>query len=1732
MNCDNFLKQCLLLDLETDENGRIYHIGAVFGQEIFRRQKHFKLGDALTALDCFGAKAQFILGHNLLGHDLPRLRAANPSLKLLKKDVIDTLFLSPLAFPENPYHRLVKDYQLVRDAANDPVADAKLAARVFAEQWQAFTTLLEITPATAGLYRHLLGSYPAGTGLAAALRAMGAPELDPTERWPAFCRLITDKVCQAALAGMAADFNAPDKAAAIAYTLAWLTVAGANSVLPPWVGKRFPLTASLLRQLRDIPCQDPHCAYCQEAHNPRRNLMSYFAYDSFRPKPAAPAGGSLQEHIVNYAAGDQPLFATLPTGGGKSLCFQLPALMRYARRGLLTIVISPLQALMSDQVYNLTNKTGTNLAGAISGMLTLPERGEVLERVRLGDIAILYISPEQLRNPSLINTISQREIGAYIFDEAHCLSKWGHDFRTDYLYAARFIKEFSLQQHTHIPPVQCFTATAKKDVRDEILNYFKRELGQKLAIFEGGHQRNNLAYDIYPANKAEKYPSINDILHQVLDNDGCAIIYCSTRQGSEELADYLVTEDWQAEAFHAGLTVAAKQTVHDNFTKGISRIICATSAFGMGIDKDDVRLVIHADIPSSLESYLQEAGRAGRDQMNAQCILIYDENDIETQFRLSSLSQLQHWDIVQILRELRRGKKNKHNETVLTAGELLRQGDIEASFDVNDRNAETKVRAAISWLERAGFLQRNENANQVFQGRPLVRDMIEAQKKIAGLKLPHRQEQRWLAILEALMNREPSAGFSADELAELSSFTREEGLDNDNETEAQRVIRTLHDMAAQGIISKELILSAFVRHKVQMSSRRIMADIFTIEQEMLAIMEEEAPISDADNWHYLSLRKLNQAIINRGHNCSPEILRNILTSLAHDGKGLAAQQGSLKFRAAGQDNYRVKLQRDWASIKNTALLRRQISQCILQIIIKKIPADSPGGASLLVEFSMEEIVSALQHDMFLAAQVHDHLAAAERGLLYLHEHRIIVLQKGLAVFRQAMTIKLLPESKGRKYGKSCFTPLAEHYKERSFQIHVMNEYAHRALEKISRAWNMVSSYFNDDKKDFVEHYFSGRDDILERATSEQSYQRLVSDLENPAQEAIVTADNARNILILAGPGAGKTRVIAHRCAWLLRVKRLNPSQIVMLCFNRNAAQGLRLRLRNLASPEAAGVTVMTYHGLAMRLTGRSFASDLRPGEEIDFDEILREAIALIRGELEIPGLEADEIRDHLLRGWQYLLVDEYQDVDQLQYELISAISGRKFSAEDEKLTIIAVGDDDQNIYNFRGANIAFIKRFQEDYQSEIHYLTDNYRSSAHIIAAASQLISHNHDRMKGDKDLTINSARRSLPEGGNWQSLDPLSRGRVQRFKVKDATAQAWSLVEELLRLRQLKAGMAWSSCAVLARDWGELGPIRAVCEEKNIPVEMSMAGNLPPLHRVREIATFLDELDTRHNELVRGDELLQNINKEAGAGKNPWQMLLSQLVSDWQRECGGRKLPVGQLSEYIYEGLAERRRQNSCGQGVFLSTVHSAKGLEFDHVFVIDGGWQTSEQRYDHNRMRGENQQDKSSHLEEGRRLYYVAMTRAAKTLSLWQRTDCANPFVREIKGNFILDRQTVLNEKPGKLMRSRYDIVGLRDIDIGFAGSIPAGNPIHTALASLKAGGQLIMRINNGRIFLENTAGLRLASLSKSGIALWQTHLPEIKEVRIAAMVRWRQKECGSEYLRRCRVPQWEIPIVEVIR
>lgn len=1719
------LADWLFLDLETDLEGRVHQVAAVRGEQKISLSGADCLARARSSLDEMAGVAVGVAGHNVVDHDLPILGRLVPDLKLLSLPVADTLLLSPICFAENPYHRLVKDYKLVPQSRNDPLLDAALSASLLKDEMVALSTLAQNAPDIFTVLSTLLGTCENRAVAMGWLHVSGQVATALAED-VSFPESLAGRVCTTALNNGLEPVETDEKRWALAYALSWLRVSGAHSVLPPWVRHRFPATVGHLRALRDTPCESPTCAYCRAEFEPTALLKRYFGFPDFRPEPQAADGSSLQQAVVTAGLRGESLLAIMPTGGGKSLCFQLPALARNFRRGQLTVVVSPLQALMKDQVDGLIRRTGMENAAALYGMLTMPERGQVLRRTALGDLAILYLSPEQLRNRSVRKALANREIGCWVMDEAHCLSKWGHDFRPDYLYVGRFIRQLAKEQQASLPPLACFTATAKPNVMEEIADHVQRETGTTLARYIGGVERDNLHFEVQTVGAHGRLPRIGELLRERLGSpeapDGCAVVFRATRENSVTTANFLRGQGWGVEAFHAGLLPSEKKRIQDAFIGGGVPVICATNAFGMGIDKDNVRVVIHGDTPGSLENYLQEAGRAGRDRQAADCILLYSEEDCEQQFRLGAYSELTRKDIAELLRALRRAAgRHKTDEIVVTTGELLRDEEVTPGIDVADRMADTKVRTAIAWLERAGLIERNDNRTNVIQARPLVGSLDEAAQKMAALSLSGAETGLWTAILRELMDPERNESITVDEIALLPEFRSYATPRNDApermvreraspEYVSAKVLRILDSMTKVGLLKKDTLLSAYVCCKGADHSKLRLEGVVDAEVCLIGVLRELEP--DPEGWLPLDGRLLSDELVQRGVSSSTELIRKLLRSISEDGRGFAGQVGSLDVRPTARERYVVRVKRGWSQLAEVADRRRRVAQVLLDALFAKVPEDVPAQKDLLVSFSFEELREALERDPSLRVEMKDPLAALERGLMYLHEQGVIVLQQGLSVFRSAMAIKVFPEMSGQRYTKENHEALDLHYRERIFQVHVMNAYAQAALRRIDEALRLILSYFSVSKEAFIELYFHGQQKLLEHATTERSFRAIVDALGNKNQMRIVTAPARRNQLILAGPGSGKTRVIVHRVAYLLRVRRVKPSAILVCCFNHKAAIELRRRLVALVGADARGVIIQTYHGLALRLLGRSAMPGKNEAarEELPFDRMIEEATTLLKDERPLPGVEPDEVRDRLLAGFEFILVDEYQDIDAPQYELISALAGRREQDEDRKLTILAVGDDDQNVYTFRGANVEFIRRFQRDYDAESAYLVENYRSTGAIIEAANRVIARNRDRMKTEHPIRIDQARELLPLGGVFGASDAQTRGQVALLSVPDIHGQAVSVVREIRRLRELGVDV-WSRMAVLARHYRDLAAIRSVAEAEGVPVAWPLErAKVPPLHRIREIRAVLDALRARHSGVITLEGARTLVPTHEG---NPWVRLLGELLEGWAVESGGEAAPVSVLEDYLYEGLAQRRRDETWGEGVVLQTVHSAKGTEYAHVLLC-GDWTVRP----------------DASIEEERRLFYVGMTRARETLCVFNREDTRHAFVKDLAGFGVIQRGESQVNRGGMAMAD-WSILGMEDVFLDYAGRSQSDHSVHRALAALRAGDEVSLREAAAGLGIFTREGAQIGRLSERAAEAWRGRMASIRGARVLGLlVRRAEDVVEAEFRKRLVCDRWEIPWIEI--
>ena len=1714
----NLLPSCLSLDLEVSKKtGRIHAFAAVrvgADQPLVFSGKD--LHAALAKLDEFAKSSDYLLGHNLIAFDIPHLKAAKSDLKMLGLPTVDTLWLNPLAFPRNPYHRLVKHYQdgqLTRGRINNPELDARLVLEVFSNQ---YTALREGSPDLLVAWHYLTSMNPDHTGFDAVFQDIrGAIRPTRTEAIEAIRKQLDGNACT--IHGQEFLNQEHPNGWPIAFALAWLSVSGGNSVMPPWVRHQFPQAGELVRLLRDTPCGKPDCVWCSDKHDPRKELKRWFGFDDFRSEPKDEEGIPMQRVIVEAAMAREHVLGILPTGTGKSLCYQIPALSRYDKTGALTVVISPLVALMADQVTGLESH-GVGCCVAINGMLSLPERADALDRVRLGDAGILLISPEQLRSNAVRRVIDQREIGSWVLDEAHCLSKWGHDFRPDYRYIGRYIRERAGK--VSIPPIMCLTATAKPDVVTDIRQYFIEELGVELKVFDGGTHRSNLEFTVVPTTGGEKFSHILHVLSTYLPKEmpGGTIIYCATRRQTEEVVEFLQENEIKSDFFHAGLPPETKKNVQQSFINGELRVVAATNAFGMGIDKPDVRLVIHADIPGSIENYLQEAGRAGRDRQSAHCVLLYSTDDVERQFGMSARSRLTRQEIHGVLRALRNldRKKRLNGEVVATPGEILSE-DEEKAFERDSTTDDTRVRTAVSWLEEAVLLTREENRVQVFPSSLKVNTIVEVRSRLSKQQITKEYQGRLLSIAETLIDADPDDGISTDELMGVSGLS------------AEGVRGAMYDLERLGIASNDTALTAFVHSGVVRSSERRFNEAAELETELISLLRETGPdIGKGESWP-LHLRVASDKLRTKGvEDPLPEKIWRILRSIAGDGRGEGGDSGSLGVRQLDSDTVRVTLRREWSDLDELAARRRDGAERLLESLLASLPPGSR-GTDLLVETTLGKLLGAITNDLFLISKKPEKLL--DRALLWLHEQEVIRLHKGLAVFRPAMTIKLAEDRRG--FANTDFEPLNLHYKGRVRQIHVMAEFAQRGLEDMAEAIQLAMEYFSLKQEDFMRRWLPNRDKETERETTPESWRSIVESLKNPIQQRIVADEHEQmNMLVLAGPGSGKTRVLVHRIAYLVRVRRENPRGIFALAYNRHAAVEIRRRLIELIGNDARGVTVLTCHALAMRLVGVSFQErERRLLDDVDFREVLRQAAALLRGEGLEPE-EADDQRDRLLAGFRWILVDEYQDIGKDQYELISALAGRTLQDEDRKLTLFAVGDDDQNIYSFNGASVEFIRRFEADYGPKPVFLVDNYRSTGHIIAVSNALIDSARNRMKTEHPICINRSRLKEPAGGTWDALDPVSKGRVQILHTGlDPISQAQVAIRELKRLATLSPNWNWSECAVIARAWKYLDPVRALCEVLQIPVQM---GNeeTPGFWHLRETRLFIDQLRRHENRLVCSADLMECLDTDS---LGPWIEMMQTALDEFALESGGGEVPVDHFLEWLAEwGREARQRQH----GLLLLTAHRAKGLEFEHVVVLDGGWDRI---------------DRGEDPDAPRRLFYVAMTRARQTLALirFKESNTTGGFeqpnqLRESVAPYITGQLSSLPfsfPNNGSVFHRPHDEIlpatkslarqfrrpGLREVNLGYPGRFHTNHQVHRAIAALSHGDQLKTQIStNGAWELLNPSGTVVGRLSQA------FEPPEgtlCQSASVFAIVSWSREVSDPQFRDRMVCDEWEVVVPELV-
>ena len=1520
-----------------------------------------------TDFDAFISMCDTLCGHNIINHDMKytALRG-NPT-------IVDTLFLSPLLFPKRPYHHLVKDDKLQVDELNNPVNDSMKARDLLNDEVAAWN---QLSTDRKEIYYQLLKNTPEFDGFFEFIHYTSSNQQSLLGRifrvqtnWTQLIlREFEGKVCSHA------DFDMLVKQYPIelAYCLAVIGADDIFSITPAWVLRNFPQVVNVMNLLCNKSCGD--CDYCNQRLDAHSGLKEFFGYDEFRTFDGVP----MQQQAVESAIRGESLLTIFPTGGGKSLTFQLPALMAGRNTHGLTVVISPLQSLMKDQVDNLATR-GISEAVTINGLLDLIERATAIQQVADGTANLLYIAPEMLRSKTIERLLLNRNVVRFVIDEAHCFSAWGHDFRVDYLYIGDFIRELQEKKQLGQPiTVSCFTATAKQKVISDICDYFRSKLDLELKVFAANAERKNLRYSVLHADTAdEKYNLLRSL---ILGHNCPSIVYVSRTRRTRELAEHLISDGIRALPFNGKMEAAEKVKNQNAFMSGKAQVIVATSAFGMGVDKKDVGLVVHYNISDSLENYVQEAGRAGRDpQMQAECFVLYADSDLDKHFILLNQTKLSISEIQQVWKAIK-DLTTKRDNVSCSPLDIARQAGWGEEVD----DIETRVKAAIAALEDAGFIHRGSNSPHVFATGIAVKNMDEARRKLTVSPLFDKQSREEAArIIKSLISARATAeGRGAEAESRVDYLADILGMSK------ATVIRNINLMRQDGLLADTRDMQAWITKKTSLRNLEI---ILKLEQFLLQRFGEES--------FRINYKELNEEAKKEGLTYSNiKRLRTLLHFLSLKGYIHKREHSS-----SNSVDIRLQASRDVTK----ARFERRMDIC--RFIVETLNAQRDiSKETTLVNFSVVELLQqfiANRQETIFADNEKPTIADVEEALLYLTKTEMVKIEGGFIVIYNTMQIGRIVDRRTR-YGKEQYRLLDEFYKQRIRQIHIVGEYANLMVRDYNAALRFVNDYFTMDFRKFINQYFKEeRRTQIDQNITPAKYNELFGELSNRQRE-IIDDKQSKYIVVAAGPGSGKTRVLVHKLASLLLLEDVKHEQLLMLTFSRAAATEFKKRLIELVGNAAHYVDIKTFHSYSFDLIGKQ-------GNLDEVKDVVRLAAKMIeKGEVE-PSKIAKSV----------LVIDEAQDMSQDDFRLVQALI-----RQNEEMRVIAVGDDDQNIYAFRGSDSRYMQSLINQDGAKLYEMTDNYRSSKAVVDCANRFVKRIPGRMK---QTSIHSATGE--------------EGRVRTLK---------SLFEAEINVQ--------GSTAILTRTNEETMQVAYELEQRGLHATVAQSMGGFRFGNLAEVRYFLKQL----KQLGKNDDI--SITKEIWQAAKQRTLdtyatstclnIMQHFFTDF--EITHKTYYRSDLREFIFESDIEDFIVSD-DKSVFVSTIHKAKGREFDNVYLLSSIPDVRD--------------------VEDMRVYYVGLTRAKRNLYL-----VTNPPIDYSLISIALNMHDVILN----FFNGRKEIV-LR----------------------LRSGDSL--QYNEG--FLLNGQGINVAALSASGkekLKAWTNKGYKVTGAKVSYTLAWRPENYETEY------------------
>ena len=1574
-----------IVDVEVGlKDHKIHDIGALkHDATTFHKTSKEELFIFLNDID-------YICGHNIIHHDAKYLFTD----KTCRWILVDTLYISPLLFPEHPYHKLVKDDKLISEQMNNPVNDCKKAKDLLLDEiarWNSLPKEKRI------LFASLLKDKKEFTGFLSMVSAEytheGISEL--------IKELYTGKICQHA----DLDMLIKQYPCGLAYALALIDTTDYRSITPGWVLYNYPEVEFIVKLLRHTNCREG-CDYCHTQLDVLHNLKVFFGYERFRTYEGEP----LQEQAAQAAVKGKSLLAIFPTGGGKSLTFQLPALMAgHAMHGL-TVVISPLQSLMKDQVDNLADR-GITDAVTINGMLDPITRSLSIQRVQDGEASLLYISPEMLRSKTIEKILIARHVVRFVIDEAHCFSSWGQDFRVDYLYIGKFIRQYQQKKQCKSPiPVSCFTATAKQKVIQDICDYFKQTLNLDLELFASTASRTNLHYSvIHLESDNDKYLKLRELVAE----SGCpTIVYVSRTKRTKELAAKLTRDGYKALPFNGKMEADEKIANQDAFMNDQVHIIVATSAFGMGVDKKDVGLVVHYDISDSLENYVQEAGRAGRDPgLSARCYVLYSDNDLDKHFILLNQTKLSISEIQQVWKAVKNLTRQRMKVNC-SALEIARQ----AGWDDSVSDIETRVRTALAALEQSGYLVRGNNVPHVYATGITVKDMDEARQRIsASLLFGSDEIEKAVRIIKSLISQkyiakaqDAEAESRIDYLADILGLSKRE------------VISVVERMRQEGILADSKDISAYLQDAgdSERKSQMLLERFAKLEQYILKHIPDESL--------RISCKQLNENAVNDGINTSKE--KDIRTLLY-----FLTVKGYIRKKEDAAHNMEIRRQADLESTIRRFEKRLEISRFTVEWLYKSaLDAEKENVPGKAIQFSVVELLDRIKSSsQSLFGGLDDiQLEDVEEALLYLSKIGALKLEGGFLVLYNAMNIQRIKDNKSR-YKQDDYRMLNEFYKLKIQQVHIVGEYANLMVRDYHAALQYVQDYFQMDYRKFVIKYFKGdRANEIQRNLTPQKYKQLFGQL-SKRQMDIISDKGSRCIVVAAGPGSGKTRVLVHKLASLLLLEDVKHEQLLMLTFSRAAATEFKKRLMELIGNAAHFVEIKTFHSYCFDLLGR--IGNLEESRNV----VSNAAEMICQGEVEPNKI-----------GKTVLVIDEAQDMGAEEHALVKALM-----TNNEEMRVIAVGDDDQNIYEFRGSDSGYMYRLAQESGSTFVEMTENYRSARQPVDFANGFLKNIHKRIKS---IPIISMRKE--------------KGWVEVIRYQSEYMYQ-PLVENLLQHRD-----KGTSC-VLTQTNEEAVILMALLRKHGINSKLIQSMDGLRFWNMAEMRYFLRYINKRIKTPLITEELWEEAkhNTFSTYDRSLSLMYVKRCVEQFEQT--NKTKYFSDFKEFVFESSVEDFCDVS-GADVVVSTIHKAKGREFDDVYMLIS-----------------DNYVKDAHLM---RRYYVGITRAKNRLFIHTNGDC---FSHLSADRYLMDQRQY--DMPEEIVLQ----LSHKDVNLGFF------KERKQEILALRGGDSL----THSNFFLYSSLTdkpiAKLSSKMQDTLSEWEQRGYKVKSASVRFVVAWKPKDAPKD-------------------